>query len=60
MQTAGQVINATFKELDRKNPAPFVVSGRLNHLIALSGRLTTRRAAVKLAASVMRRTIMKT
>ena len=59
MQSADQVIRATFKELDKKKPAPFVISGRLNHVIALSGRFSTRRSAVKLAAAVMRRSIKK-
>ncbi|WP_309104374.1 SDR family oxidoreductase [Microbacterium sp.] len=43
-QTAEQVIDTAFRELDRKNSRPSVVSGLSNHLAALGTRLLTRRA----------------
>ncbi|RVW04252.1 SDR family NAD(P)-dependent oxidoreductase [Rhodococcus xishaensis] len=43
MQTAEQVMNTTFRTLDRRNPPPSVMSGWTNKLSALGPRLGTRR-----------------
>ena len=48
-----QVIDATFRELDRANGRPSVVSGRVNHFTALSTRLLSRRALARTSARVL-------
>ena len=43
-QTVEQVIDTAFRELDRSNGPPSVISGLSNHLAAVGTRLLTRRA----------------
>ncbi|MEV4776619.1 SDR family NAD(P)-dependent oxidoreductase [Microbacterium sp. LWH12-1.2] len=52
-QTASQVIDAAFHELDRANGGPSVISGRVNHLTALGTRLLSRRALAQTSARVL-------
>lgn len=52
-QTPTQVIDATFRELDRANGRPSIVSGRVNHFTALSTRLLSRRALARTSARVL-------
>lgn len=52
-QTAAQVIDTAFRELDRRNAGPSVISGRINHLTALSTRLLSRRALALTSARVL-------
>lgn len=52
-QTAGQVIGTAFRELDRANGKPSVVSGAKNHLLALSTRLLSRRALAQTSARLL-------
>ena len=52
-QTAGQVIDTAFRELDRANGKPSVVSGVRNHLLALGTRLLSRRALAQTSARLL-------
>lgn len=52
-QTPSQVIEATFRELDKANGRPSMVSGRINHFTALSTRLLSRRALARTSARVL-------
>lgn len=52
-QTAAQVIDTAFRELDRNTSRPSVVSGRANHFTALSVRLLSRRAISRVTAKMM-------
>ncbi|MFE2877586.1 SDR family NAD(P)-dependent oxidoreductase [Streptomyces roseus] len=47
MQTSEQVVRTALKALDRRNPAPSVISGTMNRVMAFSGRLASRRTVVK-------------
>ncbi|MET9881427.1 SDR family oxidoreductase [Actinacidiphila glaucinigra] len=53
-QTPGQVVETALHTLDRRNPPPSIVSGRRNHLMALSVRLLTRRRAVLTVGAMMK------
>lgn len=52
-QTPEQVIDTAFRELDRSNGRPSVISGRINHLMALGIRLLSRRATALTSARVL-------
>ena len=52
-QTAEQVIDSAFRELDRANGKPSVVSGVRNHLLALGTRLLSRRALAQTSARLL-------
>lgn len=52
-QTSAQVIDTAFRALDRADGGPSVVSGRMNHLTALSTRLLSRRAIALTSARVL-------
>lgn len=52
-QTSVQVIDTAFRELDRANGGPSVISGRINHFTALSTRLLSRRALTQTSARVL-------
>lgn len=52
-QTPAQVIEAAFRELDRANGRPSIVSGRMNHFTALSTRLLSRRTLARTSARVL-------
>ncbi len=54
MQTPAQVVTTALRTLDRRNPPPSVISGRVNRLIALSSRLLTRRATARLFGRITR------
>jgi hypothetical protein len=51
-QTSAQVIDTAFRALDRDG-GPSVVSGRVNHVTALSTRLLSRRALTRTSARVL-------
>lgn len=53
-QTPEQVIGAALAELDRANPRPSLVSGRLNQLTATVVRLLPRRVALAASARAMK------
>jgi uncharacterized protein len=55
-QTPGQVVETALRTLDRHDPPPSVVSGRRNHLLALSVRLLTRRRAALTVGAMMKPT----
>lgn len=50
-QTPARVVDAALRVLDRRDPPPSAVSGRLNHALTLAGRLVTRRFGVTLAGA---------
>ncbi|MDP9793657.1 short-subunit dehydrogenase [Catenuloplanes nepalensis] len=50
-RTPAQVVDAALRVLDRRDPPPSAVAGRLNHALTLAGRLVTRRLGVTLAAA---------
>ena len=52
-QTPEQVIDAAFRELERANGRPSIVSGRINHFTALSTRLLSRRTLARTSARVL-------
>lgn len=52
-QTCEEVVGATLKALDRKNPGPSVISGALNRVTAVAGRLLSRRQLVKTVGRMM-------
>ena len=52
-QTPVQVIDTAFRELDRANGGPSVISGRANHFTALSARLVSRRALAQISSRVL-------
>ncbi|SEE34179.1 hypothetical protein SAMN04489740_1174 [Arthrobacter alpinus] len=52
-QTPTQVIETAIRELDKANGRPSIVSGRLNHVTALSSRLLSRRALARTSARVL-------
>ncbi|MDQ0644905.1 SDR family NAD(P)-dependent oxidoreductase [Microbacterium murale] len=52
-QTAGDVVDTAFRELDRNRSRPSVISGRVNHLMAVGTRLLSRRAAALTSARVL-------
>ncbi|WEK61571.1 MAG: SDR family oxidoreductase [Candidatus Microbacterium colombiense] len=52
-QTSEQVIDTAFRELDRANGRPSVVSGGVNHLLALATRLLSRRALTRMSARLL-------
>lgn len=52
-QTSEQVIAATLKELDRNNPAPSVIPGFMNKVMAVSGRLVPNRLLVTTSGRLM-------
>jgi short-subunit dehydrogenase len=52
-QTAAQVIDTAFRELDRAHGKPSVVSGTRNHLLALGTRLLSRRALTRTSARLL-------
>ncbi len=50
-QTPTQVVSQAIGVLERKNPPPSAVSGRLNHTLAIVPRLFTRRRTVSVVGS---------
>ncbi|RRR79912.1 SDR family oxidoreductase [Streptomyces sp. RP5T] len=54
LQTPQQVVRKALQTLDRRNPPPSIVSGRRNHLLALSVRLLTRRRAALTVGAMMK------
>ncbi len=52
-QTVEQVIDTAFRELDRRNGRPSVISGLSNHLAAIGTRLLTRRALARTSNRVL-------
>ncbi|MFD7080134.1 SDR family NAD(P)-dependent oxidoreductase [Streptomyces sp. NPDC059918] len=48
MQTSEEVVRTALKALDRRNPAPSVVSGAMNRIMAYSGRFASRRTVVRI------------
>ncbi|MDI9834976.1 SDR family NAD(P)-dependent oxidoreductase [Streptomyces sp. KAU_LT] len=54
LQTPRQVVEKALHTLDRRNPPPSIISGRRNHLQALSVRLLTRRRAALTVGAMMK------
>jgi short-subunit dehydrogenase len=54
IRTSENVIDSTFRALQRKNPPAAVIDGPLNKIIALTSRFSTRRFAINLSATVMK------
>ena len=54
MQTPDEVITTALSTLDRRDPPPSVVSGRLNRVLSRAGRLITRRRAVLTVGAMTR------
>ncbi|MFJ9344692.1 SDR family NAD(P)-dependent oxidoreductase [Streptomyces sp. NPDC101733] len=48
MQTSEEVVRTALRALDRRNPPPSVISGVTNRIMAVSGRLLTRRMLVSM------------
>ncbi|MFI5979941.1 SDR family NAD(P)-dependent oxidoreductase [Streptomyces sp. NPDC051555] len=53
VQSAGAVVRTALRTLDRRNPPPSVIPGGLNRLMALGGRLLTRRQLVTSVGRIM-------
>lgn len=53
MQTSNQVVTTTMRALDRRRPAPFVISGRLNWWGAFASRLAPRKSVIRLGRKIM-------
>ncbi len=51
-QTPEQVVGATLRALDRRDPPPSITSGGLATALSRATRLVTRRAAIRLAAAI--------
>jgi short-subunit dehydrogenase len=56
LQSPRQVVEKALHTLDRRNPPPSIISGRRNHLLALSVRLLTRRRAALTVGAMMKPT----
>jgi hypothetical protein len=54
MQSAPEVIALALATLDRRNPPPSVVSGRVNRAMTVAGRLISRRSTVRLVGRLTR------
>ena len=54
LRSSENVIESTFKALEKEKSPAAVIDGPLNKLTALSSRFTTRRFAIKLSAKVMK------
>ena len=54
MQTVEQVVSRALQELDKKSPAQSVISGGMNHLMAVAGRLVSRKALLSIAKSMFK------
>ncbi|MGW6707356.1 SDR family NAD(P)-dependent oxidoreductase [Streptomyces sp. NPDC054956] len=52
-QTCEDVVLTTLKALDRRNPGPSVISGALNRMMAVGGRLLSRRRLVNSVGRLM-------
>ncbi|AYJ47874.1 SDR family NAD(P)-dependent oxidoreductase [Rhodococcus sp. P1Y] len=59
MQTAEQVVAASFSALDRKSPPPSVVSGVANWVSSISTRMATRRLGVLISGRILGNVRMK-
>jgi len=53
IRTPEDVLNSTFKALDKRKSPPLVIDGPLNKTTAGLSRVTTRKIAIKLASRVM-------
>ncbi|MFI1395528.1 SDR family NAD(P)-dependent oxidoreductase [Streptomyces sp. NPDC020681] len=51
LQTPKEVVDTALRTLDRRNPPPSVVVGRLNRMATVAGRLLSRRLVVRAMAS---------
>jgi short-subunit dehydrogenase len=54
-QTPADVVTTALRTLDRRNPPPSVVSGRLNRVMSASGQFLTRRSRVLLMGAITAR-----
>lgn len=54
MQTVEQVVSRAIAELDKKSPAQSVISGGMNHFMAIAGRLVSRKALLSIAKSMFK------
>lgn len=53
--TPADVVTTALTALDRRNPPPSVIAGRLNRAAAVAGRLVSRRRATLLIGALMQR-----
>ncbi|MER5730599.1 SDR family NAD(P)-dependent oxidoreductase [Streptomyces sp. NPDC002138] len=53
VHSAEAVVRTALRTLDRKNPPPSVIPGALNRLMAIGGRLLTRRRMVTSVGRIM-------
>jgi short-subunit dehydrogenase len=53
MQSASEVVHVAMKALDRRRPAPFVISGRVNWWGAFASRLAPRKSVIRLGRRIM-------
>jgi len=54
IRSSANVIDSTFKALDKEKSPAAVIDGALNKITALSSRFVTRRVSIKLSAKVMK------
>jgi uncharacterized protein len=54
-QTAAEVVDVALRTLDRRDPPPSVISGRLNRLMVGASRLFSRRRVVTVMGALMAR-----
>ena len=56
-RTAEEVVRLTVRTLDRRDPPPSVIAGRMNRLMAAASRLVTRRRVGLIIGSMMDRSL---
>ena len=54
MQTVEQVVEVAMKALDKPTPPPSVVSGGMNYVMSISGRLVSRKTLISIARSMFK------
>jgi hypothetical protein len=54
MQTVGEVVDTLISALDKSTPPPSVISGGVNKVMAVSGRLVSRKTVIKIAIGLFK------
>ena len=54
MQTVDEVVEVAIKALDAGTPPPSVISGGINHAMAISGRLVSRKTLISIAIKLFK------
>jgi len=54
MQTVGEVVDTLISALDKSTPPPSVISGGVNKVMAVSGRLVSRKKVIKIAIGLFK------